>query len=57
MTAKYEALPRDIAWHMIGHVQSNKVKYMAPYVALIHGVDREKNYSKKSINKRPSTNG
>ena len=41
MTAKYEALPKDIAWHMIGHVQSNKVKYMAPYVSLIHGVDRE----------------
>ena len=42
MTAKYEALPKDILWHMIGHVQSNKVKYMAPYVNLIHGVDREK---------------
>ena len=50
MTAKYEALPKDIAWHMIGHVQSNKVKYMAPYVALIHGVDREKLL--KEINKQ-----
>ena len=40
MTDKWEQLPKDIDWHMIGHVQSNKVKYMAPYVKLIHGVDR-----------------
>ena len=40
MTEKWEQLPKDISWHMIGHVQSNKVKYMAPYVSLIHGVDR-----------------
>jgi pyridoxal phosphate enzyme (YggS family) len=39
MTEKWEKMPKDIQWHMIGHVQSNKVKYMAPYVALIHGVD------------------
>ncbi|MFJ1354528.1 YggS family pyridoxal phosphate-dependent enzyme [Capnocytophaga canimorsus] len=39
MTQKQEALPKDIQWHMIGHVQRNKVKYMAPYVSLIHGVD------------------
>lgn len=39
MTAKWEALPKDISWHMIGHVQRNKVKYMASYVDLIHGVD------------------
>jgi pyridoxal phosphate enzyme (YggS family) len=39
MTEKYEALPRDIQWHFIGHLQTNKIKYMAPYVALIHGVD------------------
>lgn len=39
MTAKYEALPRDIAWHMIGHLQTNKVRMIAPYVALIHSVD------------------
>ncbi|AKA36565.1 YggS family pyridoxal phosphate-dependent enzyme [Flagellimonas lutaonensis] len=39
MTQKWEALPKDIAWHMIGHVQRNKVKYMAEYVSLIHGVD------------------
>ena len=40
MVEKFEALPKDIAWHMIGHVQSNKVKYMAPFVSLIHGVDK-----------------
>ena len=39
MTRKWEVLPKDIQWHMIGHVQTNKVKYMAPYVHLIHGVD------------------
>ncbi|MVX35030.1 YggS family pyridoxal phosphate-dependent enzyme [Myroides sp. LoEW2-1] len=39
MSDKYESLPKDIQWHMIGHVQRNKVKYMAPYVSLIHGVD------------------
>jgi len=39
MTEKWEHLPKDIQWHMIGHVQTNKVKYMAPYVSLIHGVD------------------
>jgi len=39
MTDKHDALPQDIEWHMIGHVQRNKVKYMAPFVALIHAVD------------------
>ena len=39
MTQKWEDLPKDIEWHMIGHVQRNKVKYMAEYVHLIHGVD------------------
>lgn len=39
MTQKWEALPKDIEWHMIGHLQRNKVKYMASYVSLIHGVD------------------
>lgn len=39
MAQKWKALPKDIQWHMIGHVQSNKVKYMAEFVALIHGVD------------------
>ncbi len=39
MVQKYEALPKDIEWHMIGHLQRNKVKYMAHFVSLIHGVD------------------
>ncbi|MGY8933779.1 MAG: YggS family pyridoxal phosphate-dependent enzyme [Flavobacteriales bacterium] len=39
MVSKYNEMPKDIAWHMIGHIQRNKVKYMAPFVSLIHGVD------------------
>ena len=39
LTRKYEELPKDIHWHMIGHLQRNKVKYIAPFVSLIHGVD------------------
>ena len=39
MVEKWEAMPKDIQWHMIGHVQTNKVKFMAPFVSLIHGVD------------------
>ncbi|WP_273567165.1 YggS family pyridoxal phosphate-dependent enzyme [Maribacter halichondriae] len=39
MVEKWEKLPKDIEWHMIGHVQRNKVKYMAEFVGLIHGVD------------------
>ena len=39
MTEKWKALPKDIEWHMIGHLQKNKVKYIAPYVSLIHSVD------------------
>lgn len=39
MSQKYNALPKDIQWHMIGHTQTNKVKYMADYVSLIHSVD------------------
>ena len=40
--AKLEALPEDIEWHFIGHLQPNKVKYIAPFVSLIHAVDRIK---------------
>tara|TARA_B100000900_G_scaffold154456_1_gene131147 strand:- start:5038 stop:5688 length:651 start_codon:yes stop_codon:yes gene_type:complete len=54
MTRKYEILPKDIQWHMIGHVQSNKVKYMAPYVSLIQGVDSLKLL--KEINKQAQKN-
>ena len=50
MVVKYEALPKDIQWHMIGHLQSNKVKYMAHFVDLIHGVDSLKTL--KEINKQ-----
>jgi len=39
MVEKWEVLPRDIEWHMIGHLQSNKVKFIAPFVSLIHSVD------------------
>jgi pyridoxal phosphate enzyme (YggS family) len=39
MVDKWEQMPKDIEWHMIGHVQTNKVKYMTPFVSLIHGVD------------------
>ncbi|MCL6273103.1 YggS family pyridoxal phosphate-dependent enzyme [Muricauda sp. 2012CJ35-5] len=39
MAQKWEKLPKDIEWHMIGHVQRNKVKYMAEFVSLVHGVD------------------
>lgn len=39
MTSKYESLPKDIEWHFIGHLQKNKIKYLAPYVAMIHAID------------------
>lgn len=42
MTQKYETLPKDIEWHFIGHLQTNKIKYMIPYVAMIHGIDTYK---------------
>lgn len=42
MTQKYETLPKDIEWHFIGHLQTNKIKYMIPYVAMIHGIDSYK---------------
>ena len=54
MTDKWDALPKDIKWHMVGHVQTNKVKYMAPYVDLIHAVQNMKLL--KEINKRAVEN-
>lgn len=42
MTAKHESLPQDIEWHFIGHLQTNKVKYIVPYVTLIHSIDSHK---------------
>ena len=50
MAEKHELMPKDIEWHMIGHVQTNKVKYMAEFVSLIHGVDSLKLL--KEINKQ-----
>ena len=50
MAEKYEALPKDIQWHMIGHVQDNKIKYMAPFVSLIHGIESFKVL--KEVNKQ-----
>ena len=50
MVEKYDALPKDIQWHMIGHLQRNKVKYMAHFVNLIHGVDSLKTL--EEINKQ-----
>jgi pyridoxal phosphate enzyme (YggS family) len=50
MADKFELLPKDIKWHMIGHLQSNKVKYMASFVNLIHGIDKLKTL--KEINKQ-----
>ncbi len=54
LTQKYEELPKDIIWHMVGHLQSNKVKYIAPFVHLIHGVDKPKLL--KEINKQGRKN-
>ena len=54
MVEKYQQMPKDIQWHMIGHVQRNKVKYMAPFVDLIHGVDSLKLLSE--INKQALKN-
>ena len=54
LTQKYEDLPKDIEWHMIGHLQTNKVKYIAPFVHLIHGVDKSKLV--KVINKEGKKN-
>ncbi len=54
MSEKWEAMPKDIQWHMIGHVQTNKVKYMAPFVSLIHGVDSLKLL--QEINKQAQKN-
>ncbi|MFK8005915.1 MAG: YggS family pyridoxal phosphate-dependent enzyme [Saprospiraceae bacterium] len=54
LTWKYEALPKDIEWHAIGHLQTNKVKYIAPFVTLIHSVESLK--LMKEINKQAKKN-
>jgi len=54
LVKKSALLPEDISWHMIGHLQTNKVKFIAPFIALIHGVDSLKLL--KEINKRATQN-
>lgn len=54
LVEKHESLPKDIEWHMIGHLQSNKVKYIAPFISLIHAVDSLKLL--KEINRRAKQN-
>lgn len=54
LLSKYEALPKDIQWHLVGHLQTNKVKYVAPFVSLIHSVDSAKLL--KEINKEGGKN-
>lgn len=54
MAEKWEQMPKDIQWHMIGHVQTNKVKFMAQFVSLIHGVDSLKLL--QEINKQAQKN-
>lgn len=54
MAEKFEKMPKDIHWHMVGHVQTNKVKFMAPFVSLIHGVDSLRLL--KEINKQAIAN-
>jgi len=54
LAEKYELLPKDIEWHMIGHLQTNKVKYIAPFVGMIHGVESLKLL--KAIDKEAAKN-
>jgi PLP dependent protein len=54
LTKKAKILPKDISWHMIGHLQTNKVKFIAPFISLIHSVDSMKLL--KEINKRAQQN-
>lgn len=55
LVSKYELLPKDIEWHLIGHLQTNKVKYIADFVAMIHSVDSLKLLTE--INKQAAKNG
>lgn len=55
LTGKYETLPKDIEWHFIGHLQTNKIKYIAPYIAMIHAVDSYKLLAE--IDKQAAKNG
>lgn len=55
LVMKYEKLPEDIEWHLIGHLQSNKTKYIVPFVSMIHGIDSFKIL--KSVNKEAAKHG
>ncbi len=55
MADKYDQLPKDIRWHMIGNVQGNKIKYMAPFVHLVHGMDKPKRFAE--LNKEAAKQG
>jgi pyridoxal phosphate enzyme (YggS family) len=55
LSQKYDSLPKDIVWHFIGHLQSNKIKYIAPFVSLIHGVDSYRLL--EEINKQAAKSG
>lgn len=55
LKVKYDSLPKDIEWHFIGHLQTNKIKYIIPYVALIHGIDSYKLLAE--VNKQASKTG
>lgn len=54
MADKHDELPDDIRWHMVGHVQGNKIKYMAPFVYMVHGIDKPKRL--KELNKEAEKN-
>ncbi|MGB3073716.1 MAG: YggS family pyridoxal phosphate-dependent enzyme [Chitinophagales bacterium] len=55
LTDKYEALPKDIQWHLVGHLQTNKIKFVAPFVSLIHSIDSLKLL--EEVNKLAKRNG
>ncbi|MFN3951104.1 MAG: YggS family pyridoxal phosphate-dependent enzyme [Thermaurantimonas sp.] len=55
LVAKAESMPKDIRWHMIGHLQTNKVKYIVPFIYLIHSIDSEKLLSE--VQKQSAKNG
>lgn len=54
LTKKYEELPKDIQWHFIGHLQTNKIKYIAPFISLLHAIDSLKLL--KAVNKEAAKN-
>ena len=57
LAKKHDALPKDIAWHFIGHLQTNKVKYIVPYISMIEAVDSLKLLKEINKRKRPQNTG